>query len=191
MHGEHPSADILQRYFDAELAAAEAAQVQAHAASCATCTKQLGKLQRLRELIATSVQDSAQHVDFDAMFANIERGVATQPAPAKKVTTVVDFVSHRVQRLSHAVPVLGALALAAAVMLMLYRPEAPPNTGNEEPYELTAGNAHSEVVAVDFGGNAGTVFDISLSDGSSSPVVWIDDNDEDEDEAVPDNEHPE
>jgi hypothetical protein len=34
----------------------------------------------------------------------------------------------------------------------------------------------SEIVQVDFGGNAGTVFEIALADGVSTPVVWINDD---------------
>jgi hypothetical protein len=35
-------------------------------------------------------------------------------------------------------------------------------------------------VKVEFGSNAGTVFDIPMSDGSAIPVVWIDDDDDEE-----------
>jgi hypothetical protein len=35
--------------------------------------------------------------------------------------------------------------------------------------------ANSEVVQVDFGDNAGTVFEIALAEGVSTPVVWIND----------------
>lgn len=37
--------------------------------------------------------------------------------------------------------------------------------------------AHSEVVQVDFGASSGTVFEIALADGASTPVVWINDED--------------
>ena len=37
------------------------------------------------------------------------------------------------------------------------------------------GNTHK--VEVDFGQNAGTVFEIALENGSSTPVVWINDDD--------------
>ena len=177
MQGAHPNPETLQRYFDAELAANESADVRAHVASCEPCTAQLASLERLGTLVQMAAEDSAQQVDFDAMFANIERGIAsTEQAPPKR-----DVMSQRVRRLSNAGPALGALALAAAVLLMVYRPDVSQTPSNEEPYEVTAGNVHSEVVEVDFGANAGTVFDILLSDGSSNPVVWIDD-DETQDE---------
>ena len=37
----------------------------------------------------------------------------------------------------------------------------------------TGAAARSEIVEVDFGQNAGTVFEIALENGSSTPVVWI------------------
>jgi hypothetical protein len=36
----------------------------------------------------------------------------------------------------------------------------------------------SEIVQVDFGTNAGTVFEIALDAASSTPVVWINDEEE-------------
>jgi len=41
-----------------------------------------------------------------------------------------------------------------------------------DPAEQVGANA-SEVVQVDFGSNTGTVFEIALADGASTPVVWI------------------
>jgi hypothetical protein len=69
-------------------------------------------------------------------------------------------------------------------LLMIYRPD--PNGGetttpdeSEGPFAVLE-SPHSEIVHVDFGGNAGTVFDIAFADGSSTPVVWINDEDDDE-----------
>jgi anti-sigma factor RsiW len=186
MHVEHPNPDALQRYFDGELAAAELPALQAHLATCPECKAQVAALTRLRELVTMAVADGGQQADFERMFANVERGIAAGARPAK-AAPVTNLLFHKVGRLSNAVPALGAVALAAAVLLMVYRPDAP-QSGTDEPYEVTAGEGHSEVVEVDFGSNAGTVFDISLSDGSSSPVVWIDDDDEGDE---PDNENQE
>ena len=48
----------------------------------------------------------------------------------------------------------------------------PPKS---EAAAAAAKTASSEVVQVDFGNNAGTVFDVALSDGSSTAVIWIND----------------
>jgi predicted phosphoribosyltransferase len=88
-----------------------------------------------------------------------------------------------------------ALAAAAALAMVLKSSEAPGEeeitarkggiapdvdreklnreevriAANEPPAESNA----SEVVQVDFGSNTGTVFEIALADGASTPVVWI------------------
>jgi len=195
---EHLSPEVLQRYFDTELTAQEQQrlpELQAHLAACADCTAQLAQLARLHDFVAMAVKDSSQHVDFGSMFANIERALvndsdsdsgksAQAPSILIKPSSAVGAVSAakplhpKLRRLSNAVPALGAVALAAAALLMVYRGD-PPQNGSDESYEVTA-DGHSEIVEVDFGSNAGTVFDISLSDGSSSPVVWIDDDDQDD-----------
>lgn len=57
--------------------------------------------------------------------------------------------------------------------------EAPASdeAASDEPTELAAApSARSEIVEVDFGQNAGTVFEIALENGSSTPVVWINDD---------------
>ena len=45
---------------------------------------------------------------------------------------------------------------------------------------LDTTHARSEITHVDFGPNAGAIFDIAYDDGSSTPVVWIDDDDDDD-----------
>jgi anti-sigma factor RsiW len=177
---EHPSPEQLERYFDGELTPDEPTDLRAHLARCAECSAQQAALARLRTLIAMTSEADVQSLDSERMFAAIERGIAQEvqapalaEAPARPNRTAA---SPRLRRLSNAAPVLGALALAAAVMLMVYRPDGSQIDANEDSYELP--QAHSEVVEVDFGSNAGTVFDIALSDGSSIPVVWIDDDDE-------------
>jgi hypothetical protein len=184
MDGEHPSPERLQRYFDGELSAEEPADLRAHLAGCPQCSAQQTSLARLRALLAMTSEADAQQVDSERMFAAIERGIAADSnaspgahvrgTPARKVGAM-----RRLHWISNAAPVLGALALAAAVMLMVYRPEGQGD-GGDDTFEAAEG--HSEVVEVDFGSNAGTVFDIALSDGSSVPVVWINDDDDDHEE---------
>ena len=177
MQAEHPSPETLQRFFDAELTPGESASAKAHVASCQACSAQLASLRRLHELVVMAADDTTHAANFDAMFARIERGI-DDPAPASNDATVSPLQSRRVRHLLNAGPALGALALAAAVLLMVYRRDTSQTPATEEPYEVSV--AHSEVVEVDFGANAGTVFDILLADGSSNPVVWIDDDGESE-----------
>jgi hypothetical protein len=124
------------------------------------------------------------------MFAAIEREIAVgdrAPVSASAEASVrrlpAPVTMHRTPRwLYRAAPALGAVALAAAALLMVVRQDNLPGDMNDaHSYETTvAAVGHSEVVQVDFGTNAGQVFDIPMSDGSSIPVVWIDDDDDDE-----------
>jgi|SRR5688572_29340867 len=179
MNAEHPTTERLQRSFDGELSRAEAEAVRAHVASCAQCTRELDSLSRLGELMrigASADYDSSQ-VDFSRMFANIETAIdADNVTPLRAARPAKPS---RLRSVYRAAPALGAVALAAAALLMVYRPDQQGEL-DDAPYEAAIAAGHSEVVEVDFGPNAGTVFDISLSDGSSIPVVWIDDDDDEE-----------
>lgn len=185
MNGEHPSSEHLQRSHDGELTSAEAAAVHSHVAGCAQCQSDLDSLTRMSEFVRATVQaDAAQPADaeFARLFENIERAISapviTLPKPAPKKSRF----------LQRAAPALGAVALAAAAMLMVYRQDTPnpSRDTDDDGYEAATSNGdspgRSEVVDVDFGPNAGTVFDISLADGSSIPVVWINDDDDDDEE---------
>lgn len=189
MNGEHPSSEHLQRSHDGELTSAEAAAVHVHVADCAQCQNDLDSLARLGELVRTTVSaDAASLADaeFARLFENIERAIsADEVAP---VITLPKPAPKKSRYLQRAAPALGAVALAAAAMLMVYRQDTPNPTrdSDDDGYEAATSNSdspgRSEVVDVDFGPNAGTVFDISLADGSSIPVVWINDDDDDEEE---------
>jgi hypothetical protein len=82
---------------------------------------------------------------------------------------------------------VGAIAVAAAVFLTISR--GPDMSPTDETYDDDSDGtlarlevSHSEITHVDFGPNAGAVFDIAYDDGSSTPVVWIDDDDDDAEE---------
>jgi hypothetical protein len=187
MNAEHPSTERLQRSFDGDLPRGEAEVVRAHVGGCAHCQRELDALSRVGELMRVSAEHDAAQADFSNLFAQIESALDTD-SEARDVVTPLraagparsrPITSPRLKRLYRAAPALGAIALAAAALLMVYRPDQSGDL-DETPYEAVTASAHSEVVDVDFGPNAGTVFDISLSDGSSIPVVWIDDDDDEE-----------
>jgi hypothetical protein len=116
------------------------------------------------------------------MFAEIERAVS-QPSEASQPSNVISLEKKRgASRLNRAVSALGAVALAAAAVLMLTRKDAVPADVGAEQLAMLDATHHAEIVAVKFGRNAGQVFGIPLADGESVPVVWIDDLDEYEEE---------
>lgn len=199
-HPSHPSQEFLQRGYDGDLTNQEASELHRHLAGCPACQAELDSLGRLGQLVRWATRDAqdvtatatASSPNFDAMFASIEAGIdhprsesGIEPAKTQKPAPVATI--HRPSRwLYRAAPALGAVALAAAALLMVLRQDTVPGDANATPVNendviaIAAVPSRSEVVDVDFGSNAGQVFDIPMSDGSPIPVVWIDDDDEDE-----------
>ena len=186
-------------HFDGELSPAEAASVQRHLASCGECGRRLSSLHKLREMIAMSAEQVASEVDFDAMFGRVEQGTKAAPAPSlldRLQLWVTESLEHNPMKVW--APVGGFAVAAAALVFVLTRPGVEPEPGiarngiieegrepkrapvaiatapetKSAPDEQVGANA-SEVVQVDFGSNTGTVFEIALADGASTPVVWI------------------
>lgn len=185
MNSEHPSTERLQRSFDGDLPRGDAEAVRAHVAGCAQCQRDFDALSRVGEWLRVSAEHEVASADFSQLFSNIEsaldseaRALVTPLRAAKRPAS-----SSRLKHLYRAAPALGAVALAAAALLMVYKPDGSGSGDiDDAPYEAVTNAPHSEVVDVDFGPNAGTVFDISLSDGASVPVVWIDDDGDDDGE---------
>lgn len=198
MQAPHVNDDLLQREYDGDLQGAELTQLQAHLATCHVCSARRAAFARLSKMVADAALAGASGLDSNALFARIERGIAAdgvQAKPSEKtaekpMAPVVQLSAWR--KLSTLTAAGAGLAVAAAVLLMVYKPgggtdrpgeiaegvepssatSAPANTGT--PEALPPG--HSEVVQVDFGNSTGTVFDIAMADGSSTPVVWINDD---------------
>ncbi len=180
MPTEHLTDELLQRYRDGDLDASACAHTEQHLTECGSCSAQSAALERLHELLRAASKDAARDLDSAALFASIERGLQAE-VPAGKV---IALRSRRIRSVTASA--VAALAVAAAVLITVWRPGAA--TRPEAPSESTSlptskgtpearpSASRSEVVTVDFGSNAGTVFEISLSDGSSTPVVWINDD---------------
>jgi anti-sigma factor RsiW len=184
MTGEHLSKEKLQRHYDGDLSQQEAAAVQQHLSTCPQCEAELAALGRLGNMLRWSSDDAtaAVAVDFNHMFAQIERAVADeQDSNVRQLQPRASKASR-----SRVLPTLGAVALAAAAVLMLTRKENHPNDAPVvEQLAFLDSADHAEVTAVKFGTNAGQVFGIALSDRESVPVVWIDDDDDDNDQGEP------
>ncbi len=188
---EHLTDEQLQRHYDGELEDADIGRVHAHLERCDSCKERVAVLERLHSLITMSAEDRANEaskdVPFDGMFARIEAGIAADAAAGdrseKAGAKVVSLASYR-----RVVPAVAAFAAAAAVLLMVTvkpsdrgrvgaTPEAPESDDQVQrgAPEAVVVPGRSEILQVDFGSNAGTVFDIAMADGSSTPVVWIND----------------
>jgi anti-sigma factor RsiW len=187
VNDEHVEEELLQRYFDGALEAPNAARVSQHIGTCASCGARHRALSNLRRAMVVAAEERAQGVDFEAMFTRIERGVREQPDQGAAGQAAVPLRDRAGRRRARTIwwPATGVVAAAAALLLFLR--SAPPNesqTGapgdgeaNQGAASLT-GTTNSEIEQVDFGSNAGTVFEIALSEGTSTPVVWIDDSEQ-------------
>lgn len=198
MNGVHPSQELLQRLHDRDLSAQEAEGLRSHLDACQQCQMELASLDRLGGLLRLSAKadllgyGADAEPDFTRMFAEIQKAVAEpaqNTAPVGQVVPLRPVASPRKgggssRWLQRGAPALGAFALAAAALLMVFRSDNLPSSGDagqvgDHP-EAMAAVSRAEIVKVEFGANAGQVFDIPFSDGSSTPVVWIDDDDDEE-----------
>jgi anti-sigma factor RsiW len=192
---EHLSDELLHRHFDGDLESGEAARADAHLHACPQCAAKRAGLAKLSELVAMDPRASAQEVSFAGMFDRIERGIAAEKLESSRPRVLP--ITSRKRSFAASSALIAGFAAAAAVILMVYHPGEGGSHGNSVPDGQVPGGpsapaqtapatapapvaakapSHSEVVQVDFGSNAGTVFDISLADGSSTPVIWINDD---------------
>jgi hypothetical protein len=163
-------------------------------------------LGELHKLIVMSAEHVAADIDFESVFAKIEQGTKQAPSPSLLERLSVwwrDLIEQRPEQLW--APALGA-AMAAGLLVFVLRdggvgkrgqeiaaatPAAPttPATAPAVPATVEPTKepalppdalalANTEVVDVDLGANAGTVYEIALAGGVSTPVVWINDNDD-------------
>jgi anti-sigma factor RsiW len=190
--------ELLQQYFDGELAPAQAAEVEAQLGRDTNYAARYDSLLRLRELITLSAEEISSEVDFDSLYGRIESDVQGErgaPGALERLSVLWNELWEHRRALALGVPV----AVTAALVIVLWpdrglAPSHPgpvahtptqPQAAEAETQEVTryetptrpqqALAQNSEIVQVDFGDNTGTVFEIALADGVSTPVVWIND----------------
>jgi anti-sigma factor RsiW len=209
---------LLHRYHDGDLSPEERAAVEAELASSDTLRSKLDGLREVSVVVRAAAQDGAGEIDAGALWAKIDAQLAadraeaapavtaTNEAPAESATArpalklvpggattaqptpvVEDPQSRRRRQIGVFV---GALAIAAAVMLALFGPGDDDGAdvvadGTTDPGAPTPPESarpewdgepdHTEVLAVDFGTNVGTIFSVEGDEGQRFAVVWLDD----------------
>ena len=125
---------------------------------------QVAEWDRLRAAMQNASAEWAGDIDSNALFARIEQQIHTpEEQPALRV-----LPGGRERRVWGAMA--AGFAAAAAIMLAVL---AWP--GERSPTEMAGVSRGSEVVEVDFGEYAGTVFMVKGGAGQSLSVVWIND----------------
>lgn len=195
--------DLLQRYYDGELSPVEERSVRARVDADPQAQKKLKQLARLSEALRDMADEVAGDLDGDALFEGIEQGLGGtgSGAPARFEVIRNEWVDHKKKAW---VPLAVASAVAAAAVVTVLGPardagepdshlaEQTPERPTEAPgmppdpgaqpeagtIEILAAQG-SHVEDVDFGDNAGTVFEIETR-GISAAVVWIADDEGEE-----------
>jgi anti-sigma factor RsiW len=167
----------LQMFFDGELTPEEEAELRRTLESSPEGMAELRQLQRVREAMQSASRQWTAELDSDALFARIESEIQADLAPTAPERIERRSAERKLPEL-RVVPggrekrVWGGVAtgLAAAAAIFLAVMAWPEETG-KRPAQLARG---TEVVQVDFGANAGTVFNVEGGAGQSLAVVWID-----------------
>jgi anti-sigma factor RsiW len=195
MTGAPVDDSVLQQFFDGELPSEEATAVERALHSDAALRTRYDQLVRLQALLRMEAEKALDEVSFEGLYARIQAGAQAENAPDGPggLPRLWGWCRARVREMLEGgtplwMPAAGTAAVAAAVLLMIYSPQrepveessVAPSQGGQAPAGPGADSSlrasrHSEVVAVDFGSGTGTVFEIDLAEGGSTPVVWIND----------------
>ena len=163
----------LQMLFDGELPPEEEAELRRELDGSAEAAAELRQWATMREALnQVSVEWSAE-IDSDALFARIEADIQTGTDGEESRGAVEEPVELRVvpggrERRIWGGVATGFAAAAAIFLAVIAWPEEP----GSRSVEMARG---TEVVEVDFGANAGTVFEVEGGAGQSLAVIWIDD----------------
>ena len=160
----------LQMFFDGELPPEEEAAVRRSLEASPDQAAHVAEWKQLRDAMQSASAEWAGGIDSDALFARIEAQIdAPEEQPALRIVP-----GGRERR------VWGGMAtgLAAAAAILLAVLAWP---GEQSPTEMAGVTRGSEVLKVDFGEYAGTVFMVEGGAGQPLSVVWI----SDEEVAIP------
>jgi anti-sigma factor RsiW len=184
----HVEDELLQRYFDGEIGDRQAARVRAHVDGCPHCGAQLERLSKLHRMLALVADEIADSVHSDALYARVAQGARAAPPPrfGERLRLWWDDLLEPLRPRGVWVPVGVAAVGVAAALLVVVRgavspelqrsPEAAVATKEPEASRQRPPRARivaSEIVQVDSGLNAASIFAVEVGEGTSTPVVWI------------------
>ena len=176
MQGAKTENERLQMFFDGELPPEDEAAVRRDLERSPEGIAQLREWEQVRRAMKSVSNDWAARLDSDALFSRIEAEISPVAPPATEREHSADDVAPpaprvvpggRERRIWGAVATGFAAAAAVLLAVMTWPADRSP-TGVEA-------SRGTEVLEVDFGTNAGTVFNVEGSAGQSLAVVWIDD----------------
>ncbi len=165
----------LQMFFDGELAPEEEAEIRRELEGSTEGQAQLREWEQIRKAMKGLSSDWSGAIDSDALFARIESEIEASALPSAAETRPVEpgpsvlrvVPGGRERRVWGAIATGFAAAAAIFLAVIAWPSQQAPSEGM-----LTRG---TEVLEVDFGANAGTIFNVEGGAGESLAVVWIDD----------------
>ena len=182
----------LHRLYDGDLSLEEHDALEKEIAASPELTKKLEGLREVGVVVRAARTDDAP-IDGDALWKAIDAQIA-QPeetparAPLRAITGgAAANEDPRARRRRWIGIGVGTFAIAAAALLMIYdarrhddvvaevEPVAPPDTTTTDDIAPPTPPAYTEVLAVDFGTNIGTIFSVEGEGGQRYAVVWLDD----------------
>ena len=166
----------LHMLFDGELSPEEEADLRRMLEGTSEGMEELRQWERIREGMQGAAQQWTADLNSDALFARIEAAIAEKPesidvenaAPRVYGPRPLRVVPGGRERRIWGGVTVGIAAAAAVFLAVMSWPKEP----GSRPTQAFRG---TEVVEVDFGHNAGTVFNVRGSAGESLAVIWIDD----------------
>jgi anti-sigma factor RsiW len=163
--------EMLQMFFDGELAPEEEAAVRRSLEASPEGSAQLREWEQLRVAMKSVSADWAAQIDSDALFARIEADLSAPVIPIDRPVPPPVFreVPGGRERRVWGAAAIGFAAAAAIFLAVVASPGSAPRDGSSD---IARG---SEVLEVDFGANTGTIFEVEGGAGESLAVVWIDD----------------
>jgi anti-sigma factor RsiW len=176
----------LHRLHDGDLDESERAAIEKEIAADPALAAKLEGLREVGVVVRAARTDDAP-IDGDAMWKAVETKITTPARPPLRAIeggATKPIEDPRAQRRRYVGIAVGVLAIAAAAMLVIYDSQrsgedtvavAPPapSTAIEEPAPPPPD--YTEVLAVDFGTNVGTIFSVEGESGQRYAVVWLDD----------------
>lgn len=164
----------LQMLFDGELSPEEEAELRRELEGSAEAAAELRQWATMRGALAKVSAEWSGKLDSDALFARIEAEIQTgadvdeRPPASEAAPVELRVVPGGRERRIWGGLATGLAAAAAIFLAVIAWPEKPGSPSLE-----TARG--TEVLAVDFGANAGTVFEVEGGAGQPLAVIWIDD----------------
>jgi hypothetical protein len=165
--------ESLARWLDGELSATENEQVRAHVSGCANCSAAQGRAERLDRALQESLTADAGKIAFPLFWRELERRIeAKRPWYSDLLVRARTFGS--APRAAWAVPALIAI-LIAILSYESYFPTVRPRSNLATVESI---DAYGRSVA------------LLREDESKTTVIWLYQNQEDDDEAAEETPQP-